>query len=174
MPLPRILGRPSVLAGAVLALALSLSSCGFNYATDRIYTPANGANQRDASVDVLGAVIVAAQPASGTFIATFVNDSSTKPNSVESILGDDSNQGVTSPGFTTVKLDPNALVNLATKGGPKVTGTFDIGSYVPMTISFGDGTQVKVNVPVVPNCEEWAGLDGSGGDCQDVGTPEQE
>ena len=123
---------------------------------------------------MLGAVIVAAQPDSGTFIATFVNDSSTKPNSVESILGDDSNQGVTSPGFTTVKLDPNALVNLATKGGPKVTGTFDIGSYVPMTISFGDGTQVKVNVPVVPNCEEWAGLDGSGGDCQDVGTPEQE
>src|SRR5689334_20992189 len=155
MPLPRTLGRTLALAGAVLALALPLSSCGFNYATDRIYTPSNGANQRDGSVDVLGAVIVAAQPDSGTFIATFVNDSSTKSNSVESILGNDQNQGVTSPQFTTVKLDPNQLVNLATDGGPKVTGTFDIGSYVPMTISFGDGTQVVVNVLVVPNCEEW-------------------
>ncbi len=170
MPLRRTLA----LAGAVLALALPLSSCGFDYATDRIYTPANGANDRDATVDVLGAVIVAAQPNSGTFIATFVNDSSTKSNSVESILGNDQNQGVTSPQFQTVRLDPNQLVNLATDGGPKVTGTFDIGSYVPMTIMFGDGTQVSINVPVVPNCEEWAGLDGTGGDCQDVGTPEQE
>ena len=170
MPLRRILAS----AGAVLALALPLSSCGFNYATDRIYTPANGANQRDASVDVLGAVIVAAKPDSGTFIATFTNDSSTQANSVESIIGSDDNQGVTAPDFTPVKLDPNQLVNLATDGGPKVTGTFDIGSYVPMTIGFGDGTQVSIDVPVVPNCEEWAGLDGTGGDCQDVGTPEQE
>lgn len=174
MPLPRTLGRTLALAGAVLALALPLSSCGFNYATDRIYTPANGANQRDASVDVLGAVIVAAQPDSGTFIATFVNDSSTESNSVESIIGQDQDQGVTAPSFSTIKLEPNSLVNLATQGGPKVTGTFDIGSYVPMTITFGDGTEVNVDVPVVPNCEEWAGLDGSGGDCQDVGTPEQE
>ena len=45
-------------------------------------------------------------------------------------------------GYKTIKLDPNSLVNLATDGGPKVTGTFDIGSYVPMTIMFGDGTQV--------------------------------
>src|SRR6476660_93360 len=103
MPLRRKLGRSLALAGAVLALALPLSSCGFNYATDRIYTPANGANQRDASVDVLGAVIVAAEHNSGTFIATFTNDSSTKANSVESILGNDQNQGVTAPKFTSIK-----------------------------------------------------------------------
>ena len=115
-----------------------------------------------------------AQPDSGTFIATFVNDSSTKANSVESIMGSDEGQGVTAPKFKTVRLDPNGMVNLATDGGPKVTGTFDIGSYVPMTITFGDGTEVSVDVPVVPNCEEWAGLDGTGGDCQDVGTPSQE
>ena len=170
MPLRRTLA----LAGAVLALALPLSSCGFDYATDRIYTPANGANDRDATVDVLGAVIVAAQPNSGTFIATFVNGSSSKENSVESVMGSDQNQQVTAPDFKTIKLAPNSLVNLATDGGPKVTGTFDIGSYVPMTIMFGDGTQVSLNVPVVPNCEEWAGLDGTGGDCQDVGTPSEE
>jgi hypothetical protein len=174
MPLPRILGRPSALAGVVLALALALSSCGFNFATDRIYTQANGANQRDATVDVLGAVIVAAQPDSGTFIATFVNGSDTKAASVESIIGSDQEQGVTAPDFKTIKVDPSGLVNLATDGGPKVTGTFDIGSYVPMTIRFGDGTEVSLNVPVVPNCEEWAGLDGTGGDCQDVGAPSQE
>jgi hypothetical protein len=174
MLLSRILGRPSALAGVVLAVALSLSSCGFDYATDRIYTPAQGANQRDASVDVLGAVIVAAQPDSGTFIATFVNGSSSEAASVESIIGNDQDQGVTAPDFKTLKLDPNALVNLATDGGPKVTGTFDIGNFVPMTIMFGDGTQVSIDVPVVPNCEEWSGLDGTGGDCRDVGTPADE
>lgn len=174
MPLLRLLGRKLAPVAVVLAVALPLSSCGFNYATERIYTPSNGANQRDQAVDVLGAVIVAAQPNSGTFIATFVNGSDTKENSVESIIGSDGNQGVTAPKFSTIKVPADGLVNLATQGGPKVTGTFDIGNYVPLTIMFGDGSQVSINVPVVANCEEWAGLDGSGGDCQNLGTPSQE
>ena len=55
-----------LVAGAlVLALPL-LSSCGFGKATDRVYTQAAGTNNRDADVHVLSAVIVAAQPDSGT------------------------------------------------------------------------------------------------------------
>jgi hypothetical protein len=174
MPLPRTLGRTLARAGAVRALARPLTSCGLNYATDPIYTPAAGANQRDATVDVLGAVIVSSEPNSGTVIASFVNGSSQKDDSVESIIGSDDNQGVTAPDFQTIKVAANSLVNLATEGGVKVTGTFSVGDYVPMTIAFGDGTQVSIDVPVVPNCEEWAGLDGSGGDCGDYGPPSAE
>ena len=42
-----------LVAGAlVLALPL-LGSCGFGKATDRVYTPAAGTNDRDGDVDVL-------------------------------------------------------------------------------------------------------------------------
>ncbi len=34
-----------------LALAATLSSCGFDYATDREYTPTAGVNDRDAQVE---------------------------------------------------------------------------------------------------------------------------
>jgi hypothetical protein len=44
--------RPLATAAAVLALAVPLSSCGFDYATDRDYTPGSGANNRDGVVDV--------------------------------------------------------------------------------------------------------------------------
>ena len=43
------------LTGAMLAVP-ALSSCGFNKATDRVYTPAAGVNDQDTKVDVLGAV----------------------------------------------------------------------------------------------------------------------
>ena len=61
-------------AGALLLAAPVLSSCGFNYATDRPYTPAAGTNDQDGDVDVLGAVVVSAEDGSGTLIATFSNN----------------------------------------------------------------------------------------------------
>jgi hypothetical protein len=53
--------RSWALAAGALLLAVPLSSCGFDKATEREYTPAAGANNRDASVDVLGAAIVSAE-----------------------------------------------------------------------------------------------------------------
>ena len=52
-----LIRRKLALATSAVALALPLTSCGFDYATDRPYTPAAGANERDARVDVLGAAI---------------------------------------------------------------------------------------------------------------------
>ena len=53
-----------LVAGAlVLALPL-LGACGFDKATDRVYTPAAGTNYRSGDIDVLSAVIVSAQPGS--------------------------------------------------------------------------------------------------------------
>ena len=40
------------------ALALTLSSCGFEQPTDMVYNPAVGVNDQSGSVDVLNAVIV--------------------------------------------------------------------------------------------------------------------
>ena len=146
------------LTGAVLAVP-ALTSCGFNYATDRVYTPAAGTNNQDASVDVLGAVIVSAQDNSGTFIASFANNSSTEPATVESLEGVDQAQ-LRADNFSTIEVPAGGLVNLAEEEGIPVSGEFSAGEFVPVTIEFGSGDPIEMDVPVVTNCGDFEGLDG--------------
>ena len=49
----------AIAIGALVLAVPGLSACGFNYATDREYTPGNGTNDQHGVVDVLNAVIVA-------------------------------------------------------------------------------------------------------------------
>lgn len=150
------------LGGLVLAAPL-LTACGFNYATDRVYTPASGVNNRDATVDVLGAVIVSGQDDSGTFIATFSNNSTEEKATVESLAGAGGNT-IQADSFSPIKIDEGGLVNLATdkSGGIPVSGSFTAGNFVPVTLTFGDGERVEMKVPVVPNdTGDYAGLDSS-------------
>lgn len=82
-----------VAAGA-LALALpALSACS-GFATDKVYTPAPGANDRSGDVDVLNAVIVATQDGHGTFLASFSNNLDSNANN-EFANVDDELTGVT-------------------------------------------------------------------------------
>jgi hypothetical protein len=156
MPLRRTLA----LATCVLAVCTPvLTSCGFDYATDRIYTPATGVNNREASVDVLGAVIVSAQEGSGTFVASFANNSTEESVTVESLEGVDQ-EPLTADGFSTVDVPAGGLVNLADEEGVPVNGEFAAGDFVPVTIEFGNGERVELDVPVVTNCGYYEGLDG--------------
>ena len=159
---PRRTLRRSVavtLGGLVLASPL-LTSCGFNYATDRVYTPASGVNNRDASVDVLGAVIVAKQDNEGTFVATFSNNDHENKATVDTLTGGNGST-LQVDTFKPIKLDPGGLVNLATAGGIHVAGTFKAGDLVPVTITFGNGERVDLDVPVLTNTGDYAGLDTS-------------
>ena len=81
--------RPLATAAAVLALAVPLSSCGFDYATDRDYTPAGGANNRDGDVDVLSAVVVSAAEGSGTFVASLSNNDPDEEQTFTAVAGDE-------------------------------------------------------------------------------------
>src|SRR5690606_15046753 len=100
-------------------LAPVLSSCGFNLATDRDYTPGVGANNREGTVDVLSAVIVAddAKSGSGVFVASFSNNSTDTDESitVESISNDD---GATFTGLEPIELEAEGFHNLATTESP--------------------------------------------------------
>jgi hypothetical protein len=154
------LRRTLALATCVLAVgAPVLTSCGFDYATDRIYTPAAGVNNRDASVDVLGAVIVSAEDGSGTFIASFANNSIEEPASVETLEGVDQSQ-LTASDFSPIEVPAGGLVNLADEGGLEVTGDIAAGEFVPVALQFGSGDRVQLDVPVVTNCGYFEGLDG--------------
>ena len=156
-------------SGLLLATPL-LTSCGFNYATDRVYTPAAGVNNRDASVDALGAVIVSAQDGSGTFIATFSNNDQEKKATVDTLSGGNGST-LQVDTFKAIKLDPGGLVNLATVGGIPVTGTFKAGDMVPVTVTFGDGERADLTVPVVTDSGDYAGLDTSSSSASPSSSP---
>jgi len=152
--------RPHAAAAAVLALALPLTSCGFDYATDRDYTPASGANNRDGVVDVLSAVVVSAGEGSGTFVASFSNNDADTAATFTALSGDEGNE-VTAAEFEPVEIGPGALVNLAEPAtGIVVTGDFGSGNVVPLTVDFADGERISLNVPVVTDdAGYWEGMD---------------
>jgi hypothetical protein len=150
------LGRSLGLGAAGLAVTATLAACGFDYPTDRINNVAEGADYRDGTVDILNAVVVAQQANSGTFVATFVNNSPTKTISLQSASGD--NTAISSVDAPSFSLRPNTLVNLAQKKGIPVSGTFSLGQFVPISFTFDDGETADLQVPVVSDQGQWAGL----------------
>jgi hypothetical protein len=157
------------LSGVVLAVP-ALTSCGFDYATDRPYTPAAGVNNQDGTVDVLGAVIVSGQDDSGTFIASFSNNDVDEEGTVESLTGA---EGTTleAESFEPIVVPPSGLLSLADEGGIPVTGSFTAGDFVPVTITFGNGEQSNLEIPVVSNDGDFAGLDTSASSASPSETP---
>ena len=146
--------------GGALALATVLSSCGFNYATDRIYTPAAGVNDRTTDVDILGAVVVSGQDGSGTFMASFANNLQDEPSTVESLAGGGDTAELEIADFEPLEIPPGELVNIQSEG-IGVQGDYGPGGYVGLVITFGNGDSAVMDVPVVAPCDEFTGLDTS-------------
>ncbi|MBB3042170.1 hypothetical protein [Nocardioides soli] len=161
-------------AGALVLAASALTSCGFDYATDRVYTPGAGTNDRSGNVDVLSAVVVSAEGGSGTLITTFVNKETTESATVDAIEGED----LTIGDFDPIEIAPSGYVNLADADTPiTVEGDYEVGAFLSLTFSFGDGTSVTMDVPSVPDCDEYAGLDATaetGTPVEDCGPPTPE
>jgi hypothetical protein len=164
------LRRPAAvrLALAAVLLTAPLTSCGFDLATDRVNDIAPGATERDATVDVLNAVVVSGQEGSGVFVTTLSNNDVDEAGSLESVAVDDPELGQVGE-FSPVEVDPGGLVNLAAEGesGIPVEGEgIAPGKVVPMTLELSGGQVVQVDVPVVANCGDFAGIDGPGGECE--------
>jgi hypothetical protein len=151
------LRRCLALGAAGLAATAALSACGFNYPTDRINNPVAGADYRNGTVDILNAAVVAAQANSGTFVATFVNGSATRTIALSSASGD--NTAISTVNAQPFSLKPNTVRNLASTGGIPVSGTFAMGQFVTISFQFDDGETANLDVPVVPDNGQWAGLD---------------
>lgn len=150
---------PRALIGAFLLAAVT-SSCGFNVATDRVYTPANGANDRVGLVDVLSAHVVSAEAGTGVFIASLSNNSTTEAISLDSIASPDQ-QALKAAEVTPVEIAPGSLVNLAISETPiTVTGDFEAGRYVSVNLAFSNGETASMKVPVVVNCGYYADISG--------------
>ena len=152
-------------AGALVLAAPVLASCSKEKATDKIYTPANAANNRDGRIDVLNAVIVSTTPGSGTFVASLVNNDTNAPGADK----DAADQLVGLGGEVTAKLAKPVNVpagGIAVMAAPsgegiKVTGEFEAGEFVEVTLTFKNAEEpVTLEVPVVENSGDFAGQDG--------------
>jgi len=158
-------------AGALLLAATTLSSCGFNYATDRPYTPGAGTNDQDARVDILGAVVVSAQDGSGTLITTFSNNDADKPAEVTEIVGAGDDTDLEIGDFEPIEIPPGGLVNLAEADVPiTVEGDFTTGQFLTLEFTLADGSSTTLDLPSMADCYEYAGLDATA----ETGTPAEE
>jgi hypothetical protein len=159
----RLSRRNLALSIAALVLALpGVAACGFNYATDRDYTPANGVNDRSGTVDVLNALIVSSTEGSGTFIASLSNNTRTETISFDSLSFGSNSTTKVAP-FSPVEVKPRGLVNLADGLGIKVQGEFNTGDFVSVSVGFDNGETADIKVPVVTADDEYTGLDNGEG-----------
>jgi len=147
--------------GALLFTVPALTACGFDYATDRYYTPAVGANNRDGQVDVLAAVVVASQDGSGRFIASLSNNSTTDTISFDGVKpGEGASLQISD--VEAHEIAPLALVNLVDEPAIEITGDFKQGDFVPVVLTFSNGESVAVKAPVVANTGDYEGIDEGG------------
>ena len=158
------------LAPVTVLLALgspALASCGFDYQTNQVNTITHSATQRTDTVAVLGSVLVSAQPGSGTLVATFVNSDREESAGVEAVAGT-GEPVVDAPEFEPVEIPPQERAVLAETGGIAVEGDFVPGDFAPIEFTFADGSSIELDVPVVPPCRQWEGLDDSADDADSL------
>jgi hypothetical protein len=154
--------RLALAVGALVLAVPGVASCGFNYATDRENTVANGTSDKSGEVDVLNALIVSSADGSGTFIATLSNNSATDTIRMDSLsFGTNSTSQVAS--FEPIEVKPQAVVNLADDQGIKVTGDFKAGDFVALTVGFDNGESADMKVHVVVADDEYEGYDNGTG-----------
>jgi copper(I)-binding protein len=155
--------RLALAAGGLLLAVPALSSCGFDYPTERVNTVGAGVTDRDNEVDVAGAVIVAGQSDSGTFIGTLANNTEDDIR-LTSLTGGE--KGSIEPdSFKPVDVPGRGHQNLATLAeegdGITVTGDFEAGDFVTVTLDFDNDESVTMELPVVKPCYQFEGLDTS-------------
>lgn len=146
--------RPTAIAGLLLALvpaAMTLSSCGFDYPTDRVNTIAAGENNREATVDALGIRLLASATGKGRLIGSLANNLD-KDAALDSVT---SPEGKATAKFEAVEIPGRKAVNLAEDAVIPVTGDFTAGDVVTLELGFSTGETVSLNVPVVKNCFQY-------------------
>lgn len=149
--------RTTALASFALVLAPVLSSCGFDYATDRDYTPGVGANDRSNTVAVLGGVIVSDGEGENVIVAGLANKSTDETVTLTGVSG----EGLLVGDVAEVELGPNGFENMAESDSPiTIQGEFAPGNFVPVTFAFDNGERTEVELPVVYNCGPYAEVAG--------------
>jgi len=145
--------RRSALAGLLLAVvpATALSACGFDYPTDRVNTIAAGVNDRSGDIDALGVRVLATAEGEGRLIGSLSNNLR-EDAALESVS---SSADITAGAFEPVEVAGRGIVNLATTAVVPLSGDFTAGQFVPLDLTFSDGSTLSLDVPVVKPCFQY-------------------
>lgn len=143
------------LAAALLLTVPALGACAAA-ATDAIYTPSQGVNNRDGDVDVLHALVVSDGKDGGRFIAGLVNNNQTDDDALTGVTVADGDAQV-KVGDGDKDIPAAGLLQLAGDDAAEVLVTgVTLGGYVRLTLSFQNAEPVTLNVPVVPAGDDYA------------------
>lgn len=148
------LRRKLAFALAAAGLAATLSSCGFDYATDRPNTIAHGGYDWEGDVHVLATRIVSQSEGSGVLIATISTDADADEVQLTGVTG----EGLTIGEVPSLSVPSHGMVNLVDEGGIPVSGDFTAGEVVELTFSFSNGEENEVDATVVTACHEYASI----------------
>lgn len=158
----------ALLTGALVFTAPALTACGFDWATDRENDTIAGTNNRTKDVDVLNAVLVAAENGEARLVATFANNVQDASVEVTGVAPGEGSEGVTIKGFKPFEIAKYGMAAPA-KDDAEVLVTGDdvmLGKHVRLVFDFSTGESAMVNVQVMPAWEEYAGW-GPGGASQE-------
>lgn len=157
---PGSLRRILTTAAVAAVLPLGLSACT-SAATDFIYTPAQGVNDRSSDVDVLNALIVSGEEGEGRFIAGLANNTD-EADEITGVAGAGEDGGVSVEfGGGDTEVPGQGFLQLADEGAAEVTVSgADVvpGTFIRLGIQFGNAEPVEVHVPVVSPGEDFAGV----------------
>lgn len=145
------LRRSLTVAAAALASTFVLSACGFGVATNQVYQPGVGTDERSSRVDVLGAVLVSDSDGAGTLVAGLVNNREGESDRLT---------GVGGPGMNSdaafVEIPPGGFVQLVedpiTVRGERIVP----GNFVEVTFTFENAEPITTDLPVVTPTDEYA------------------
>ena len=146
------------LAAAALVSVPALAACTAA-ATDEVYTPSQGVNNRDGRVDVLHALVVSDGKDGGRFIAGLSNNDQTEEDELTGITVAEGDAQV-QLGDGETKIPAAGLLQLADEGSAEVqVKGVTQGGYVRLTLAFQSADSVTVNVPVVAAGDDFADVE---------------
>lgn len=165
--------RLALAAGGLLLAVPALSSCGFDYPTERVSTVGAGISEHEGQIDALGMSVISGERGSGNLIGTLSSNQSDPADALVGVTGAGEAE-VTAEEFEPVEVAPGGFVNLATlveEGEPiELTGDFVAGDFITIELEFESGEPLVISIPVYKPCYEFEGLapEGSTPDAQDT------
>lgn len=158
---------PRVAAALLLAVPVlsSCSSTNFDAQTDQYYTPTDGENNREGTVDVVHALIVSEEPGSGRLIAALANGDTENDDELAGVRGVGESEGVqfslvegetAVPAGGTLQLADDGSAVVGVSGDPELLAP---GKYVRLSISFANGEEAELNVPVMEPGTDYTDID---------------
>lgn len=152
-------------AAAVILAVPALSSChtSFGAQTDQVYTPGVGVNARDGMVDVLHAVVVT-DGSGNRVIAGLANKDQSEADELTSVTNADPDQDLlVEIGEGDTEIPAAGFLQLADAAFVGILGeAVKPGAFVRLTFTFANAESQTLNVPVVTNTAEFAGIGLSG------------